>query len=393
MRAFFGKQNTHSFANDSLDSFQKIHFFPFESDRFNSCMFRKSILRWSAKDISLRGSEWTRLTLRNSSSLGGSVPCDANIHIFPMLHVASVKFYDAVLEEVKTLATSEDGAPPLPMYALLEGILSSPQQRMVDAQEFSTIFYDKNLNQQISSTCAGAPTWDPLADRSHIGLGMQATQLYSDEVLREICNKELNLGLDTIVDYNRQKSEANTGGANLLHLQDAYFKPLLATLVGNSMLSADVTEAELMKDLGSENVPLHKLPQQRVKAFREEHLVNYLLHIVTRQSLLKQAEFVEKESPISSVPLCNIAVLWGHYHTDGILEALQQQVKDVNAKGDDDNRARSYCVQNAHLRCSRDFVDRSLNADKALLNSKMFCLRGRFLIFFKYCQFIDRFSS
>lgn len=297
-------------------------------------MFKRNFLRRSAKDISLRGSEWTRLVLR-SSPMNGSVHCDTSINIFPMLHVGSVKFYDAVLQEMQSLAHDPDASSQVPLYALLEGILSTPQQRMIDAQEFNTIFYDANVKAQISEACCGSSRWDALASRPNIGLGCAGSSLYSEDILREICNKELNLGYETIVDYNRQKMTIlDRTDADLLHLQDAYFKPLLATLVGSTMLSADVTEQELMKGLGTaEDTPLHKLPQQRVKAFREEHLANYLLHIVTRQSMIKQAEFAGKEAPLSAVPLCNMAVLWGHYHTDGFLEALQSQIDDINTKG------------------------------------------------------------
>lgn len=300
-------------------------------------MFRRCKLKHSAKDIALRGSEWTRLLLRTSlTGNGATVPCDTGIVLFPMLHVASVKFYDSVLEGVKSLA-EDDAGSTLPLYALLEGVLSSDNQRALDAKEYNMIYYDANIKSQVTAACCGSSQWDPLANRSRVGLGMQNTNLYSDDVLREICGKELNLGFETIVDYNKQKIsllDSSTNEANLLHLQDAYFKPLLATIAGNSMLSADVTEADLMKGLGTDTgVPLHKLPQQRVKAFREEHLANFLLHIVKRQAMLKQAEWAQKELTDTAVPLCNIAVLWGHYHTDGILEALKAQINDINASG------------------------------------------------------------
>lgn len=246
-----------------------------------------------------------------------------DLTLIPMLHVAHQSFYDAVLTycgdlygrvpRIRATTNSEGqvsstnqkqtdvGSPAF--LAIIEGIHDSEDSKAEEAKEFKEIVSSPALRAQIQN----------LAERN---------ELYSIDTLRAMC-AELHVPSKMFF------KEYSNG----VRLQDCYFKPKLVCSYGDCVCSGDGSRSVLGSafDWSSASSPSALQANAHVIKTRREMLcVDVAVGEAERLSSLRP---MKPHPETSSIPMIgevaqlpsllpHLVLLWGHYHTPGLVSAL-----------------------------------------------------------------------
>ncbi|RNF00213.1 putative mitochondrial DNA topoisomerase II [Trypanosoma rangeli] len=239
---------------------------------------RVQLLRTPFNELTLTGSCWSRFFARSAQkdpaeSPSAPVPF---ITLIPTLHVASVKFYDKLLDYMVQAVKERDN-----LVILLEGICDTEESEVQQMEEYFAIAHNQNLKTEMLQK----------ADQN---------TLYDEETIKTIC-EELAVNYGALV-----KLQAT------VRLQECYLKPKMAALVGSHLRNdADLNMNEVAAILaekgssGSVSVPFSRLgADPAVRGSRERK--------VAKAAQMRCVEWLQRG--------CGGEVLlpWGFYHAEGI---------------------------------------------------------------------------
>ena len=269
---------------------------------------------------------WRRLrvTTENVSSQKS-----AQITLIPMLHVASISFYDTVLRYIAdTMQQSRS------TVVLIEGLLDSESQRIEQEEESRSIFHDDKLRTLVSTRA-------------------KQNELFSSETLRDMCS-EMHVDFNALQKFSHSDASSSSPStpssenleasasttATVVRLQDAYFRPLLTSLCGDRVVHADLTFEQCFQTAnartpsgtnspwlnGESLVHIGRHPQ--VKSARERHCAldarARISECFEGQHQQQSATTPNANSESSSTVVdCHVVIPWGIHHMDGLVHALK----------------------------------------------------------------------
>ncbi|AAZ13257.1 hypothetical protein, conserved [Trypanosoma brucei brucei TREU927] len=189
-------------------------------------------------DVLPAGSRWSRVTAlptshahpSGASRASRTGPVTANttsalpptpyITFIPTLHVASVKFYDAVLDYMRESVEKNSN-----VVVLLEGICDNKEGRIQQMDEYMQISRSEELRAAMLEKA-------------------EKNTLYNDETIRTICD-------ELAVNYDVLSRELET-----VRLQECYLRPKMAALMGKNLCNEadiDMEEVEALMLEGDNN--------------------------------------------------------------------------------------------------------------------------------------------
>ncbi|KEG11792.1 putative mitochondrial DNA topoisomerase II [Trypanosoma grayi] len=245
---------------------------------------RVRLLRSPIDELTITGSRWSRLlarAVRENAAKPPKSPAPAQcITLIPTLHVASVEFYDKVLDYMVQAVKQRDN-----VVILLEGICDNEEGEVQQMEEYFEIARNEELKAIMLHK----------ADQN---------TLYNEETMKAIC-EELSVKYEPLV-----KAQAT------VRLQDFYLKPKMAALVGGYLRNdADLNMKEVEALLLDENssgsgngdtcIPISRLGVHPAVRGRREAKV-------AKAAQLRCVEWFHRE--------CDgeVIVPWGFYHAEGI---------------------------------------------------------------------------
>ncbi|RNE97824.1 putative mitochondrial DNA topoisomerase II [Trypanosoma conorhini] len=238
------------------------------------------LLRTPFNELTLTGSCWSRFLARPvqkspaATSATAPVPC---ITLIPTLHVASVEFYDTLLDYMVRAVKEQENA-----IILLEGICDTEESEVQQMEEYFAIAHSEQLKAEMLQK----------ADQN---------TLYDEETVKAICE-------ELAVNYEALSKQQST-----VRLQECYLKPKMAALVGShlrndadlNMSEVEAILAEEGSSTGSVFVPFSQLgANPAVRRSRERK--------VAKAAQMRCVEWLQRG--------CGGEVLlpWGFYHAEGI---------------------------------------------------------------------------
>ncbi|ORC89858.1 putative mitochondrial DNA topoisomerase II [Trypanosoma theileri] len=265
-------------------------------------MLRRVRLLYSPLDeLIITGSRWSRLLAKpvsngstSSSTSSSSLTKTPFITLIPTLHVASLQFYDKVLDYMVKAVKERDN-----VVILLEGICDDEDVEVQQMEEYFQISHNADLRTALLKKA-------------------DTNTLYTEETMRVICE-------ELAVRYDALKEAAAT-----VRLQECYLRPKMAALVGAHLRNdADLNMREVLAILREENssdeknadmtidIPVSQLgAQPAVRQKREAK--------VARAAQQRCVEWARLG--------CGGEVIlpWGFYHA----EAIRHNILAMNAKDD-----------------------------------------------------------
>ncbi|KAH9582340.1 hypothetical protein LSM04_007057 [Trypanosoma melophagium] len=246
--------------------------------------------RWSrllAKPVS-KGSSSSLTTNNTTTSTTSAAPIPF-ITLIPTLHVASIKFYDKVLDYmVDAVKTREN------VVILLEGICDDENVEVQQMEEYFQISHNADL-------------------RSTLLQKAENNTLYNEDTMRVIC-EELAVRFDAL-----------TKASATVRLQECYLRPKMAALVGAHLRNdADLNMREVETILREEktadltiDIPVNRLGAQ--PAVRQQREAK-----VARAAQQRCVEWVQLGCA------GEVILPWGFYHAEGI----RRNILALNAQDD-----------------------------------------------------------
>lgn len=235
------------------------------------------------------GSRWTRILAKTTRSSEVGPPhvlahlALPKITIIPTLHVASIKFYDRVLEYVDQATRRNKDT-----IVLLEGICDSAEAERQQMQEYQEIMSNTDLRQMMQNK----------ADDN---------TLYSPQVIQEIC-RELGVRFDLLQSMEKT-----------VRLQECYLKPKLAASCGLHLHNnADLDMHEVQKLLEQESARLEAQGRSLPSSVPVSQLGTFPIirrHREQKVALMARQQCIEwLEAEIDG----EVIVPWGYFHAEGI---------------------------------------------------------------------------
>ncbi|KPI86837.1 hypothetical protein ABL78_4114 [Leptomonas seymouri] len=253
-------------------------------------LFKRSRLLRSAYDeLTVVGSRWTQV-LAKSPNAAATGPPHVQAHlalpritIIPTLHVASMKFYDRVLEYIdQAVRRNKD------TVVLLEGICDSDAAEKQQMQEYAEITQNQDLRQTMITK----------ADDN---------TLYSPEVMQEIC-QELGVRHDLLCSLE-----------STIRLQECYLKPKLAATSGLSLRNnADLNMHEVQKLLAEESARLHLLGESLPSSVAVSQIGSFPLIRKHRERKVASVARAYCEGWFDSEIDGEVIIPWGYFHSEAI---------------------------------------------------------------------------
>ncbi|KAK7194976.1 hypothetical protein NESM_000420200 [Novymonas esmeraldas] len=263
---------------------------------------RSRLVRSAYDELVVVGSRWTRV-LAVSADVGPphvqSHLAHPTITVIPTLHVASLKFYDRVLEYIDHAVRRNKDT-----VVLLEGICDSEAAGRQQMEEYADIMGNEALRRTMTAK----------ADDN---------TLYSPEVMQEIC-AELDVRYDLL-----QSLEST------VRLQECYLKPKLAALCGlNLRNNADLDMHDVQRLLGEESARLHALGERLPASVPVSQLGSFPVIRKHRERKVAQAarrqcmRWVEQERD------GEVIIPWGYFHAEAIIHYILESNKATTATAD-----------------------------------------------------------
>lgn len=261
-------------------------------------LFRRSYLLRSAYDeLVVVGSRWRRMYARTAhTSLTESVasPC---ITIIPTLHVASIRFYNRVLEYMQQAVHRHRN-----VTVLLEGVCDNVAAAQAQMEEYAEIARNEALRETLLEKA-------------------DSNTLYSPPVMREIC-AELGVNYDVL--HSLESS---------VRLQDCYLKPKMAALCAAHLRNdADLDMKTVKKLLEAEAAELVALGHPPPPSISVAEVGRYP---VVREQRERKVAALARE-------LCErwhaegwegeVIIPWGYFHSEAIMHFIAAANTSSTAK-------------------------------------------------------------
>lgn len=256
-------------------------------------MLAKSHIWRSAYDeLHLVDSRWTRILAKSTMQEVGPPHVQANlatpcVTFIPTLHVASIKYYDRVLEYMQQAVRRNPAT-----VILLEGICDSKEAQQQQLAEYLQIAQNEELKET-------------MIDKAN------SNNLYSPEVMHEIC-AELALDYDTLRRHE-----------DTMRLQECYLKPKMAALCGANLRNdADLDMREVQLLLEEEAARLAGLGQSLPASVSVSDIGKF--PAVRRSRELKVAAIARAQCEAWAEGEIEGEVIlpWGFYHSSAIIHSI-----------------------------------------------------------------------
>ncbi|KAG5508854.1 hypothetical protein JKF63_05357 [Porcisia hertigi] len=254
---------------------------------------RNRLLRSAYDELVVVGSRWTRVLAvsPNATEVGPPhVQCHLahpTITVIPMLHVASIKFYDRVLEYIDHAVKRNKDT-----LVLLEGICDSEAAGKQQMQEYQNIMRDTALQQTMLAKA-------------------EDNTLYSPEVMREICQE---LG----VRYEVLQSIEST-----VRLQECYLKPKLAAMCGLNLRNhADLDMHEVQRLLEVESAKLYDAGGGLPSSIAVSQLGSFPVIRQHRERKVAQVARMQCTRWFEEETEGEVIIPWGYFHAEGIIRYI-----------------------------------------------------------------------
>lgn len=261
---------------------------------------RSCLLRSVYDELVVVGSRWTQVLAKSPNAADVGPPhvqahlALPKITIIPTLHVASMKFYDRVLEYIDQAARRNKDT-----VVLLEGICDSNAAEQQQMQEYVEIMKNKSLQQTMIAK----------ADDN---------TLYSPEVMQEIC-QELDVRYDLL-----QSLEST------VRLQECYLKPKLAATCGlNLRNNADLDMHEVQKLLEEESARLHSLGESLPSSIAVSQLGTFPIIRKHRERKVAHVARAYCEGWFEKEIDGEVIIPWGYFHSEAIIHYILEGNKAV----------------------------------------------------------------
>ncbi|GET87514.1 hypothetical protein, conserved [Leishmania tarentolae] len=266
---------------------------------------RTRLLRSAYDELVVVGSRWTRLRAVSVDAIEVGPPhvqshlAHPIITVIPMLHVASIKFYDRVLEYIDHAVKRNRDT-----LVLLEGICDSEAAEKQQMQEYQEIMQNAALRQTMLAK----------ADDN---------TLYSPEVMKEICQE---MG----VRYDLLQSMEST-----VRLQECYLKPKLAAMCGLNLRNhADLHMHEVQRLLEEESARLQALGECLPSSIAVSQLGTFPVIRKHRERKVAQVARVHCTRWFEQEADGEVIIPWGYFHTEAIIHYILEGNKSTSAAGD-----------------------------------------------------------
>lgn len=261
---------------------------------------RSRLLRSAYDELVVVGSRWTQVLAKSPNAAEAGPPyvqahlALPRITVIPTLHVASMKFYDRVLEYIdQAVRRNKD------TVVLLEGICDSNAAEKQQMEEYKAIMQNKDLQQTMIAK----------ADDN---------TLYTPEVMREICQE-----LD--VRYGLLQSLEST-----VRLQECYLKPKLAATCGlNLRNNADLDMHEVQRLLEEESARLHSLGESMPSSVSVSQIGTFPIIRKHRERKVAQVARVYCEGWFENEIDGEVIIPWGYFHSEAIIHYILEGNKAV----------------------------------------------------------------
>ncbi|KAG5482073.1 hypothetical protein LSCM1_05792 [Leishmania martiniquensis] len=272
---------------------------------------RNRLLRSAYDELVVVGSRWTRIRAVSASAAEVGPPhvqshlAHPIITVIPTLHVASIKFYDHVLEYIDHAVKRNKDT-----VVLLEGICDSEEAERQQMQEYEDIMRNDALRQTILAK----------ADDN---------TLYSPEVMREIC-REMDVCYDLL-----QSMESK------VRLQECYLKPKLAATCGLNLRNhADLDMHEVQRLLEEESARLHALGERLPSSIAVSQLGSFPVIRKHRERKVAEVARMHCTRWFEQETDGEVIIPWGYFHAEAIIHYVLEGNKCVGgAAGTDSGSA------------------------------------------------------
>jgi hypothetical protein len=266
--------------------------------------FRSRLLCSAYDELVVVGSRWTQVLAKSPNAAEVGPPhvqahlALPKITVIPTLHVASVRFYDRVLEYVNQAVRRNKDT-----VVLLEGICDSDAAGKQQMEEYAAIMRNKDLQQTMIAKA-------------------NDNTLYSPEVMREIC-QELDVRYDLL-----QTLEST------VRLQECYLKPKLASTCGlNLRNNADLNMHEVQKLLEEESARLHSLGESLPSSVAVSQLGTFPIIRKHRERKVAHVARVYCEGWFENEVDGEVIIPWGYFHSEAIIHYILEGNKTTASSG------------------------------------------------------------
>lgn len=252
-------------------------------------LFRRTRLLATAFDeLSVVGSRWTRILGKTSGmdSLPAHIRANLavpSITIIPTLHVASMKFYDRVLEYMEQASKRNPN-----VVILLEGICDTDEAEKQQMREYQEIMASPELQQALLAKA-------------------NENSLFPPQVIHEICN-------ELAVNYDELMARVDT-----VRLQECYLKPKMAALCGlNLRNNSDLDMKEVQQLLQEESARLAAIGETLPSSVSVSELGAFPVLRANRERKVAMIARRQCERWVEQEIEGEVIVPWGYFHCEAI---------------------------------------------------------------------------
>ncbi|EPY37294.1 hypothetical protein STCU_00003 [Strigomonas culicis] len=273
-----------------------------EREKERSMLFRRTrLLRSAYEELLVVGSRWTRITAKPVATEGPphvqaslAQPC---ITVIPTLHVASIAFYDKVLEYMDNAVRRRHSD----CVILLEGICDSGAAEADQLEEYQKIMADASLRETMLQRA-------------------QDNTVHSREVIRDIC-------LELALDYDTVMAQEDT-----IRLQECYLKPKMAAICGlNLRNNCDADMKEVQQLLKEEVSRITAAGDTMPTSVSVSDLGRFPIIRKFRERKVAEAARRQCEQWLEQEIEGEVIVPWGYFHTEAIIHYIFEGGKAVAA--------------------------------------------------------------
>ncbi|CCW64639.1 unnamed protein product [Phytomonas sp. EM1] len=302
--------------------------------------FKRSSLLHSAYDeLLVVGSRWRRFLAKASpqglsSSSAKPRLGTSQVTIIPTLHIASIQFYDRVLDYMRKAVQHNKNT-----VIFLEGLCDSREAQEAQMREYHEIAQNESLREAMLSK----------ADQNN---------LYTEDTMRDIC-KELLVDYDTLLHYIDE-----------VRLQECYLKPKMAAYCGlNLHNGADLDMEKVQALLQDEAIRLSALGETSPSSVSVPEIGLFPVVRRNRERKVAQLARMQCEQWFQEGIESEVIIPWGYFHS----EAIIHYITEGNAKPADEDSSSQIDVsvsQSSEIR-ETDHVESNLNENIPVMTSSV----------------------
>ncbi|CCW71754.1 unnamed protein product [Phytomonas sp. Hart1] len=256
------------------------------------CFKRCFLSRSAYNELLVVGSRWRRFLAKPSpqdldSSSTNPKLVTSQVTIIPTLHIASIKFYDQVLDYLRIAVQRNKNT-----VIFLEGICDSCEAQQAQMREYHEIVQNKSLQEAIV-------------------LKANQNNLYTENTMRDIC-EELSVDYDTLLRYT-----------NEVRLQECYLKPKIAAYCGlNLCNTVDLDMGKVQALLQDEAIRLSTLGESLPSSVSVTEIGSFPVIRKNRERRVAQLARMQCKQWYQDGIESEVIIPWGYFHSEAIIHNI-----------------------------------------------------------------------